>query len=460
VSRDRLMELLEQCLLQFEAGLSPEECLAAFPEERDLLEPLFRQALSLRVAFSGLPAEGFKRAARERTLVAAGRDVGAAFAAEPEPGFAASARRRLLNAAGAQAQEALRAVPPPRLPFWVNARRRLLEAAAMSARPAARPMALAFRTALSGSVAVLALALLALVYLTLQNGTPRAAADELAQIEQELQVVEQQASNGKISVSVIFDLAARTNQVVDKFSSNPAGAQPEKLQEIIDRQADLLEQVSPEEAPQEVAETKEQLDEAEAKVTSLAARIEPTATATPTSEPSPEPSPSPAQTPSPTPKPKPLESGQVRVSALRNDTTLALTWYKVETTTLSFAIPSTWQVAGLTLGSGGVGTFTSEYMRIDGAIGEVSVILLANLQTGQITAILGDDQVNVRGGGADGQAATLTDLISVVGDAGPVLFHIGTSAAMAETEDEEEATATPRPSATPTRTATPTPAEP
>ena len=48
-------ELLQQCIAAFDSGISPEECLGMFPAQRAELEPLFRQAISLRVAFAAAP---------------------------------------------------------------------------------------------------------------------------------------------------------------------------------------------------------------------------------------------------------------------------------------------------------------------------------------------------------------------------------------------------------------------
>ncbi len=130
MSRQQLEHLLQECLEGYDAGLSPEECLSAYPHVRSELEPMLRQALSLRFAFAAAPSEEFKSRGRETLLFHAGRDVSKALSKEPDREFVMDARQRFLSAAGAQAQEALRDVPPPRLPFWMNARRRLLDAAA------------------------------------------------------------------------------------------------------------------------------------------------------------------------------------------------------------------------------------------------------------------------------------------------------------------------------------------
>lgn len=42
-------EILRACLAALDAGLTPEETLAVWPEQRDEIEPLLRQALLLRV---------------------------------------------------------------------------------------------------------------------------------------------------------------------------------------------------------------------------------------------------------------------------------------------------------------------------------------------------------------------------------------------------------------------------
>jgi hypothetical protein len=63
VSRD-IQQQLQECLDGFDGGLTPEECLSAYPRARAELEPLFRQALSLRVAFAASPKPELRFGAR------------------------------------------------------------------------------------------------------------------------------------------------------------------------------------------------------------------------------------------------------------------------------------------------------------------------------------------------------------------------------------------------------------
>ena len=70
MSKKRIEELLQECLDGYDAGLTPEECLSAFPGERAELEPLLRQALSLRVAFANSPSEDFRLDARQKLMFA------------------------------------------------------------------------------------------------------------------------------------------------------------------------------------------------------------------------------------------------------------------------------------------------------------------------------------------------------------------------------------------------------
>ena len=104
MSREQIEHLLQECLEGFDAGLSPEECLSAYPHVRAELEPMFRQALSLRFAYAASPSEEFKRRGREALLFHAGRDVAQALSKEPDDDFVMDARQRFLNAAGAHAR--------------------------------------------------------------------------------------------------------------------------------------------------------------------------------------------------------------------------------------------------------------------------------------------------------------------------------------------------------------------
>ena len=84
MSREQIEHLLQECLEGFDAGLSPEECLSAYPHVRAELEPMFRQALSLRFAFAASPSEEFKRRGRESLMFHAGREVSQSLSKEPD----------------------------------------------------------------------------------------------------------------------------------------------------------------------------------------------------------------------------------------------------------------------------------------------------------------------------------------------------------------------------------------
>src|SRR3954471_7688755 len=105
MSSKRIEDLLQQCLEGYEGGMSAEECLSAFPEQRAELEPLLRQALTLRVNFASAPSERFMARAKEGLMFAAGRDVVAAMSVEPNLDFKMDARQRLIMAGGAPVQE-------------------------------------------------------------------------------------------------------------------------------------------------------------------------------------------------------------------------------------------------------------------------------------------------------------------------------------------------------------------
>jgi len=426
---DRLAQLLQECVAAYETGLSPEECLSAFAADRTALEPLFRQALSLRFAFASAPAEEFIRRTKERLLFAAGHEVSAAFALEPAPEFTARARHKLVQTAGATAREALRAVPPPRLPFWVNARRRLLEAAALGARPAVRPMALALRAGFSAAVVVLAIAATGLAYVVLQSGTP-AIADELDILIEETNVVQQKLDAGEdVAVTVIVNLTERTNDLVQKLGDDVSPPDSEKLQDLIQQQEEIVEQVSGDEPAPELAEAKQNLDEASEKVTALAlADSSPTATPEASAEPSAAVAGSPAAT---TPQPAPttfvLLADQIYFSAEPGDATAGLTWRRAKTLGVSFVLPGSWKASGLAINLDGVLPYDVDTLRVDGPDGEADVTLLINLKNGAITALSGGEQIRARRGGVLGEIISQAELTTKLGSAGAVVYHIAAS---------------------------------
>jgi len=456
MSRDRLEAMLESCLEGLAAGLSAEECLSAWPEHREALEPVLRQALRLRVAYARAPREQFRNRLREKLLFAAGRDAVRAYSREPDPAFVSRTRRKLLNAAGAAAQESLRAVPPPRLTFWLNARRRFLNAAAGGLpRPAPRPMAFAARTGLSVAMLVLAVAVSGLVYLTAQGG-PRSVSAELASLEQQLQQVEEQAASGaQVSPSVLVDLSRRTAVLVDKLSSEEAPAPlAEKLPAIIERQREVVSQVAkdPATAPAELEQARQHLTAAEGKVRVLAARSDtlPALTlggSSPTAGPAATASPAPvtpsAVPPTPTPAPAP-GPGQVRIVPLPTDGTYNLAWVEIVSQEFRAAVPRDWKVLNLDLDGSGLATLEGRYVQLTGPD---SVALLLNVRTGQINAIINGQVLLLRDYGVDGKAMGVDDLVARAGALAPVFHHVLETVVMAA----------PAPIPSPVPTATPTP---
>lgn len=444
-SEERLARLLEECLAGFEAGLSPEECLAAFPADREALAPLLRRALQLRVAFTAAPAEAFKLRTRERLLFAAGRDVSAAFAQDPSEAFTARARRRLLQAAGASAQEALRAVPPPRLPFWVNARRRLLEAAAMGARPAVRPMALALRAGLSVAVVVLTIAALGLAYVTLQSSTP-ASADELDILLQETDALKAKVIAGeKVDVTVVLELTERASNLASKVSPEMS----DKLQQLKEEQTELVQavekQVGEEELPV-LAEAKQNLAETETKITALVTQASATPLAVATEPPTVAAASPPVSTATPRPEPTSivLGAGQIYFSAEPGDDTAGLTWRRAQTLTATFLLPGSWK-ASMAIDEDGVFRYDIVVLLVEAPDGRVSLII--NVETGSITALVdGSQQIRVRGSGARGEVAEEQGLLEALGAQGAIVYHVAESMEVALPPTP---TPTPKPSATP-----------
>jgi len=263
--RKDIQQLLQECLEGYDAGLTPEECPSAYPRVRAELEPLFRQAISLRVAYAAAPRPEFRFQAREKLLFAAGRDVSKALAAEPSEEFVSTTRQRLLNRAGAGAQEALRDVPPPRLPFWANARRHLLETAATTPPKPAHRMPVGLRYAVSAAVIVFAVAIAGGGFF-LQNspaGSPPKAAlsAELNELSEKVATAEQMRASGQSVSSLLDDLSTQTSKLAEQYSSdNPNAELIAKLPDLIERQQTLLSQEDPNET---LASAQERLNQAD-----------------------------------------------------------------------------------------------------------------------------------------------------------------------------------------------------
>ncbi len=461
--------MLQECLSGYDAGLSPEDCLSAFPQYRAQLEPLLREAISLRIAYTSKPAPEFRERTRERLLFAAGRDVSAAFSNEPNPDFVNRTRERLIEASGAGVQEALRAVPPPRLPFWSNARRRLLDAA-QAPRPAPRPaISMAMRTSLSATVIVIALAIAGIVYFANSGSTTVSA--QYALIEQQTQQLEQAAGSGTVTTAMVDDLTQRTLDLAQRLQTENDPAVAQKLPAVIERQKTIVTLAAKDET---VAPALDQalarLDDAnritaarapddgneavastDTTSTAASASSSPSATATTTPPP-------------PTPTPPALKDGQVRVSPT-DDTTFGLDWVTISTTTLNLRVPSGWQLVGIDVDGTGTGNVADDTIRIDSP--DTSIILLIRTDSGGIQAVLGDKIVVLRDKGNSGATISLSDLVDQTGESATVLSHmLDTLSITGDLVGDPEptptatstATSTPTetPTATPTDTATPT----
>ena len=393
MSSKRIEDLLQQCLEGYDGGMTPEECLSAFPAERPELEPLLRQALTLRMSFASAPSERFMARAKESLMFAAGRDVTAAMSVEPNPDFKMDARQRLIMAGGAAVQESLRDVPPPRLPFWVNARARMLEAA-KNPQPRPKPVltgAPALSMSLAGIVAAVAIAGGAFFF---SQGSQPSVAAELAAIERQVLTIEQQQANGVfISPDLLADITRRTNDLAARIKAEDTTQVyvTLSLQPLIDRQWNLIQRNSsikppvgePQDALQQIKDAQAQLIQAEEKI-QVAAKQQSIAPPASQQQPSQAQQPSTSnqqaqpgsnpQQPSaqsqaaaqptvPAFKPQqsnvpvgPVPAGQVRVIPLSNDRTANLNWVEIRTSDTKFVAPANWSIVGIVTDSNGIAT--------------------------------------------------------------------------------------------------------
>jgi hypothetical protein len=467
---------LQECLAGLDAGLTPEECLSAWPESRNELEPMLRQAMLLRVAFTGAPAPEFKTRAREKLMFMAGREATQAMDAKPSEAFVYRTRQKLMRAAGASAQESLRSVPPPRLAFWMNARRRLLETAtSRHLTPAPRSGILAYRSALSAAVVVLVFVVAGFAYFTVQAPKQTVGA-ELASIDQQLREVEQQNSAGnRASPDVLADLSTKTVAAVGKIHPEAAQAPlADKAQDLIDRQKVLVQQaVDSGPAPLALQTAQQQLGQAEAKaqevrisaakapdsntpVPQAAATLAPVNTAAPavaTAAPA-----TPAPSASSTVAGLPLGPNDIRLRVVPGDTAFGLTWAEVETEHFRILIPASWQLIGPSFDANGLGHVEVLRLTFDAPDG---AIIQANASTGEIQAIINGNSLVLRNKTALGGARlTVSDLVAETGAYAGQLDHmLGSVVHVVPTPTPTAtSTATPlAPSATPPAKVTPTP---
>lgn len=459
MSKERLNGLLNQCLLAHDAGLTPDECLSAWPEHRAQLEPLLRQALRLRMAFTASPREDFRAALHEKVMFAAGREVRQALVVNPDSAFLVRTRNRLRYAAGASAQEALRSVPPPKLAFWTNARRRLLEAASsQTRRPAGRPMAMAMRSGLSAAVVVLALVVVGLAYATSQSRAPSAKA-ELASIEQQVQRVEQQVAAGAPApAETVLDLSRRSASLADK---QPTGPVAEKLTSVIDRQQAIVSQASAASAspPPALQEAQQHLQQAEGRLAAARApdsspplSTQPTVAPATGSQPLATAASGSASSPAPAATAVPLAPGQVRFSPLPNDTTFGVSWIELTAASFHVAIPAGWTPVGLTPNAQGVVTPESSLVRIDNL---PAVILFLNITNGEINALADGQNLNLRERGATGRSISVAELVAKASPVASELSHVLESFVWTLPVPTPTTPATPATTATPPPSPTP-----
>jgi len=425
MSRPQIEQLLEECLVRFDSGATPEECLRAYPDRRAELEPLLRQALSLRVAYACEPKEEFRTALRERLMFAAGRDVSKAFAAEPDPRFVNLARHRFLQAAGAAAQEALRDVPPPRLAFWANARRRLLEAATLSGpRPANRGAGLALRAGLSAAVVVIAVAAAGFAFFA--NGPTPSADAQLAILEEKTQdLIRQAQAGGDFSEGELLELTSRTNALAERLDDTPSSPLTQRIDAVISKQREVLSRAAAAGAvsPPVLAQAQQQVNQAEEKLRSApeqqpektAAPATSTATAAPDT---PTPLPTATGTPSPSPTPVELEDGQVLVTRDPTDELYGIAWQDVRTTKVSLTAPASWTVVGVSLAPTGIGTLPSPHILGFNLGGPTNVVVLVYMDTGRVVSVINGKQEVLRDAGRNGRPQGAEEILKLTEGSG------------------------------------------
>ncbi len=454
MSADSTDAMFQKCLEGLAAGLSAEECLSAYPEQRAELEPLLRQALRLKMAYVSSPREEFRESLKTKLMFAAGREARESLSAEPDPEFVARTRRRLMIAAGSHVQESLRAVPPPRLAFWMNARRRLLgEAAKRPMRPVPQPMALAMRTGMSFTVLLIAAFVAGAVLFTTQGRTPSVGA-EFAAIDQELRELQQLQDSGQAPPAErIVDVTERVALISEKVSKDttPRSAVAEKLPALVDRAANVVSTAREQGAPApELAPAQQNVNHAEENVRVLAAR----AADTPTTAPSPaaptatssgpSSSPTPAATVRPTQTSTPVATpgaNQLRVVAAPDDRTFDIAWAYLTTQRYQGMVPAGWRISPET-NDAGFASLDGPNVIFYGPDGP----LVINVETGQITAVVNGSALVLRQ--PSGALMPLEELIArapsgLVG----VLRHVAETAVFIPPTPTP--TSTPVPSATP-----------
>ena len=416
MNKARIEQMLQDCLDGYEAGLTPDECLSAYPDRRGELEPMLRHALSLRIAYATSPSDEFRHQAREQLMFAAGRDVKLALTREPDPNFILQERTRFLNLAGAAAQEALRDVPPPRLTFWVNARRRLLEAASSTTPAPARRFGSALRYSLTAVIVGITIGIVA--FASLGGGSTTDSPDaQLAALEQQIIQLEQRTQQGQpVAASELEDLIDKTNSITSTID-NLDLERADKIGGLILRQQDIAKQALSDEPAR--AEAQQKLLEAQQKLGSVKDASPTTAAAIvgATGEPVE------TATAAPEPTPKPLDADEVRVELASDDVLgqfgqdYGLVWQQVTTANFSFVMPDGWRLL-VDPDEDGVLRLNGTFLALE-TDGESPIIVLIDRQ-GQTLALVNGVQLQLRGPGPQGvtiPAVTLADF----GEVGPPL---------------------------------------
>ena len=483
--RMQLEHLLEECLQGYEAGLSPEECLSAYPHARAELEPLLRQALSLRVAYANSPSEEFQSKTREKLLFAAGRDAVQAFNKAPRESFVERTRRKLMIAAGEPAQEALRDVPPPRLPFWSNARRHLLDAATNAKpQPAHQHMSFGWRTALSAAVVVLAIAMAGLGFMTTGGSGPDTpprtanASKTVAYIDKQLTEVEQQQARGETgSSSMLAEIVNLTTNLSTQIDTGTSSADViQKLPDLIERQKKAVDiAVASGDAP-ELAQADQQLAVAQVKVaaaaqntatpaatsTVAAALVQPTVTGTPAPTTTPAVTTTPAASPiTTTPQdPATVTGDQIFIGPALGFNKDGILWTALHTSTIRVNVPSSWSLDPFQINKDGLAVLTTSTIVVRHTTDGHEVVVLIAVADGEVFAQIDGQTAQLRGEGADGATIDAAKLASIFGVDAPLLRDLVDSVELLSTPTPAPitATATETPSPAPTATETPSPA--
>jgi hypothetical protein len=309
-------------------------------------------------------------------------------------------------------------------------------------------MTLAFRTALSAAVVVLAIGIAGLAMLTSQD-QPSVSA-EFAALEQEWEAIEEQYAAGEtVPPTVLVEVTRKTNDLAEKLNDQPAAPVTGQLQDIIERQKEIVTTVaSVNPSAPEIRQAQQQVAQAEETVRLAAARVEtpvaPTATTAAAVAPSVSPTATATTQPAtPSATALPPRQGEVRLSLLASDTTFGLSWVQVQTADLKFVIPSSWQVVGITVNNNGLAVLENNFLRIDGP----DVIVMVNTDEAEFNAIAAGQLLALRT--EEGKLINAEELVARAGPLAPQLHHLVES--IVTTIKPAAATSTTTP-ATPTTT--------